>query len=109
MQLDRSITMPGKYAILRLRKLNELLQAGGHDAEILVASASNLKQLGVLDDSPAHSPGEYFVLRLRDRYAQAALIAYANAAWIDDPEYARDIWALTQRAGPASPYCKAPD
>jgi hypothetical protein len=53
---------------------------------------------------------EFFVIRLKDKYAQSALLAYANYASADgDEEYAQDVLGLAQRAGPANPHCKRPD
>jgi len=46
----------------------------------------------------ADSDDEFFVIKLQDCYAAAALYAYARAAEADDPAYAADIRALAQRA-----------
>lgn len=52
---------------------------------------------------------EFFVLKLKDKYTQAALNAYAEAVGSDDPEYASEVQALADRAGEDSPWCKVPD
>jgi len=61
------------------------------------------------DDGPFER-NEFFVIKLADRYAQAALIAYAMTADdCGDHEFARDVNELALRAGPSSPHCKTPD
>lgn len=52
---------------------------------------------------------EFFVIKLADQNARAALMAYALQATSSDPELAYDVLALAQRAGPSSKYCKKPD
>lgn len=54
-------------------------------------------------------PNEFFVIKLKDRYAQAALLAYADAAQAHDPQYAQAVRELASRAGPNHPLCKIPD
>lgn len=41
---------------------------------------------------------DFFVIRLKDKYAAPALVAYADAARNDDPEYASEIDALANAA-----------
>ena len=86
MKLDRNENQNGrgKYALLNLRK--------------------NKIEWGCVDD-----PDEFFVIKLRDRYAKEALEAYANAVRSADPEFAEQVIELAMRAGPDSPYCKEPD
>ena len=53
---------------------------------------------------------EFFVIKLKDKFALPALLAYAEAVKeTGDYEYAADITALANRAGDNSPYCKIPD
>jgi hypothetical protein len=52
---------------------------------------------------------EFFVIKLKDKYAQAALVSYANAAAQDDTEYANEVMEMATRSGPAHPLCKMPD
>ncbi|WP_415913376.1 hypothetical protein [Neptuniibacter sp. QD37_11] len=52
---------------------------------------------------------EFFVLKLKDKHAKAALEAYVASVKDEDPEYARQIQELADRAGADSPWCKAPD
>jgi hypothetical protein len=51
----------------------------------------------------------FFVMRLKDRYAGAGLDGYANAASLDDLEYAEEVQEMARRAGPYHPACKRPD
>ena len=83
MKLDRN----GKYALVQLHELEDL------DA--------------CLKDGVYHFPAtavvfgntdEFFIIRLKDKNAPAALTAYALAASIDDPEYAGDIVELAAQA-----------
>lgn len=74
MKLDRNVNSNGrgKYAIINLR--------------------TNLVEWG---DTPDQ---EFFVIKLKDKYAEAALMAYANAANADDSEYAHEVRELALRA-----------
>lgn len=67
------------------------------------------KQEWVDDDAPGQEH-EHFVIMLKDKYARAALLAYAEAALDDgDKEYAADVLELARRAGRRHPQCKIPD
>jgi hypothetical protein len=69
----------------------------------------NRKNKPVLQDGPGES-NEHFVIMLKDKYARAALMAYADAAAADgEIEYAQDVTVLANRAGPLHPNCKKPD
>jgi len=69
----------------------------------------NRKRLVVANDGPGEE-NEHFVLMLKDKYARAALLAYARAATEDgDHEYAADVTELADRAGECHPKCKRPD
>lgn len=64
----------------------------------------------VVEDAEPWGRNEFFVVMLKDRHARAALAAYAtDAAAAGDREYAGEVMALADRAGPSSPFCKAPD
>ena len=105
MQLDRNIPGRGgrgKYALVKLRSI-------GADADSLHEAMGLLEGAGALDWGDANTESEFFVIRLKDRYAQEALRAYAQAARNDDPEWADEITALANQAGPASRWCKFPD
>lgn len=56
-------------------------------------------------------PEEFFVIKLKDKYAAAALQAYADAVRNDpdgDREYATEVWQLSLRAE-RMPNRKRPD
>lgn len=87
----------GKFAIINLQKHNNI---------------EEIKKSGYvlgIEFSEIGTENEFFVLRLKDRYARGALLAYASQAETDDPEYAADIRTLADRAGVASKFCKDPD
>lgn len=109
MKLDRnSPDGRGKYAIINLRKL-----AGGGMSPAAVGRAEIalevLQDLGVLEYGPPGSDQEFFVIKLRDRFARKALRAYADAARFHDGEYADDVDDLAHRAGIGHPHWKDPD
>lgn len=113
MKLDRNENADGsgKYALLKLRRLEEYREQkpfGGLVPEIASAIAV-LEREGLLDSGTVGTDREFFVIRLRDKYAAVALGAYASAAQRDDPEYAAEITELASRAGLNSPFCKRPD
>ena len=105
MQLDRN-TNPsgkGKYALVNLRKIEG-------DPRTPEAMAEALKAYpGAIEFGFVGAPDEFWPIKLKDKYAAAALAAYADAAQADDPEYAQQVRDLLKRAGPNSPFCKAPD
>jgi len=86
MRLERSVSPDnkGKFAIINLHK-------------------------NTIEWGPPGSREEFFVIKLKDKYAAEALEAYAKAAEQDDPEYAADVRGLVLRAGPNNPHCKRPD
>lgn len=112
MKLDRNIGRPdGKYALILNRKLDEIRAQNPSQSlppDITMALAV-LRGAGVIDDGPKGSPGEFFVIRLRDKYAPAALHCYSMEAEADDMEYGREVLELASRAGRHSPFCKRPD
>jgi hypothetical protein len=112
MQLDRNIPENkgrGKYALILLRKV-EHYRSGTFDSvrpDILDAFRT-LEDTGILDwgDKPET---EFFVIRLKDKFASAGLSSYAKEAESFDPEYAHEVATLAGRSGPHSPFCKQPD
>jgi hypothetical protein len=71
---------------------------------------NNRKQAWVENDGPGEE-NEHFVIMLHDKYARAALMAYALEAGGDDEqrEYSKDVMELANRAGPLHPKCRVPD
>lgn len=114
MKLDRNINVDGrgKYAILRLCKLDDYIDPADPFAEVAEPIAKAIKTLedaGILDWGLVGTDGEFFLIRLKDRYATASLQAYASEAGKEDPEYAREIANMIPRSGHFSPWCKKPD
>lgn len=101
MKLDRNENPDGrgKYALVRLRGLTS------DDAKHLLA----LSNSGCVDFGAPKEKDEFFVIKLRDKYARPALYSYAARAEKDDPEYAAEVAEMAQRSGINSPFCKAPD
>ena len=85
-RFDRNINLDGrgKYAIVNLR--------------------TNRVEWGFSGEKD-----EFFLLKLRDRNAQAALLAYADSVEERDREFAEEVRELAARSGPCSPWCKDPD
>ena len=102
MKLDRNVNKDGrgKYALVRLRNIEKGSEAYG--------LLNRLEQLGHLDWGVVGQPDEFFVIKLRDKYAGAALRAYADAVQ-DDVQYAIQVLGVAARAGVQSPFCKEPD
>lgn len=102
MKLDRN-TNPsgwGKYALILCRKLDE--------GKRLTVKPETIEMPRNAVDFGGTTDTDFFVIRLRDRYAAPALEAYARAAQADDPEYAGEVMALARMAR-AHPHSKKPD
>jgi hypothetical protein len=101
----------GKYALLKLRVLEKFddQKAFGGLPPDLSAALETLETAGVLDWGEAETEAEFFVIRLKDRNAAHALIAYGNEASKTDPQFGSEVYELVKRAGPNSPWCKEPD
>jgi hypothetical protein len=104
MKLDRhGIGSAGKYAVVKMREVNT---KGTADTAVAL---EGLHRGGFVTFGESGERDEFFVLFLKDSYAQAALAAYAAAAEVDDPEYAAEVRELMLRSGPNSPHVKKPD
>jgi len=91
MKLDRNITNPrrDKYALIKLRVATpRIIRDESGDVRVKAESID----FGDTEDS------DFFVIRLKDKYAGPALTAYAVEAEQDDPEYAKEIFALADKA-----------
>lgn len=108
MKLDRNKSDgDGKYAVISMRKVRELT---GAQADLVLVALTTLRSLGVLNDGKSWTEDEFFVMMLKDRFAQGALVSYGmSAEMFGDHEYAEEIEELAKRAGPSSPWCKTPD
>jgi hypothetical protein len=111
MKLDRNLSDNGrgKYALLLLRRLQNF-EAGtfGELAPQIASAIETLDKAGLLDWGITGTESEFFVTRLKDRYAAPSLYAYANAAAGEDPEWAAEVSALA-RVAEASPWQQRPD
>jgi len=112
MKLDRSINPNGrgKYALLKLRRLDDYTEQTtfGELSKPIADALKLLEVHGILDWGNTVD-SEFMVIRLKDRYAALGLSGYANAARLDDPEYAGEIDEMARRSGPYHPNCKKPD
>lgn len=86
MKMDRNINKDGrgKYALLNLRRDRVEWGAVGNE-------------------------DEFFVIKLKDVGALAALAAYASVYDTIDEEWAEEIRKMSLRAGPNSPFVKNAD
>jgi len=102
MRLDRNENADGKgkYTLVLLRKI----ERGGAAYHMLMA----LSEMGVIDWGERHSDSEFFLIRLKDKFAAPALHAYALAAQDEEPEFAKDVMAMAVRAE-HHPNKKTPD
>ncbi len=110
MKLDRNLPDNkglGKYIIINLRRVHKIEGAIGPPK--VNEAINTLDQAGVLDWGTLGEEDEFFVIKLKDQNARAALRAYAEKAAAIDPEWAQEVLELADRAGECSPYCKAPD
>lgn len=102
MKLDRNAPESrGKYAIVRLRKIAPDDYPTHQRLDVLAAG-------GFVEFAKPGTDDEFFVIKLKDRFAAAALRAYADAARADDPEYANEIDDLARRSA-HHPNSKRPD
>lgn len=107
MKLDRNenATGVGKYALVNMRRLMALGHDQQNEAHQLMAQ---LSELGVVDWGAKGADDEFFVIKLKDRNAESALVAYADAAEEHDKEWALQVLAMSTRAK-RHPAKKTPD
>ena len=86
MKLDRNENTSGrgKYALLNLRK-------------------------DTIEWGCTGEQDEFFVIKLKDKHARTALLAYSKSIETEDEEFSIEVAQLAARAGPLSKFCKAPD
>ena len=112
MKLDRNIpdnNGGGKYGVLKLRVLRQIVKENGTLPHSIKQALEVLEAVGAIDYGIAGSEDEFFLIRLKDRFALTALNSYAEEAESFDPEYAHEIAAMAARSGPNSVFCKLPD
>lgn len=105
MKLDRNLEKnkgKGKYALIKLR--TALIRPTAFSSGMVEVSARDIDY-----GDPTKEGGDFFVIRLKGKYAAAALNAYANAAYNDNQtEFAHEIFALAKKAED-HPLKKKPD
>ncbi len=112
MKLDRNIPGNegrGKYALILLRKLAAYEPEGAFAASPVMDAIALLDREGLIDWGLQGSDSEFFVMRLKDRSARPALLAYAADARSYDSEWAAEVRELAAHSGPSHPGCKTPD
>ena len=91
MKLDRNLNASkrGKYALILLREaiIRKLNEVGGP----LMIDEEHVDFGGTPET-------DFFVIRLKDKYAAPALAAYAMAAYEDDQEYGLEVLNLAKKA-----------
>ena len=86
------------------QRFTQALDVGGRGVV-----APLLRARGIIDYGIAGTESEFFEIRLKDKYASAALASYAEAAAQDDSEWGEEVAELSRRAGLNSPWVKKPD
>ena len=110
MKMDRNLNTDGcgKYAVINLRKFKTMGEDSDERREVRIALEA-LQQAGVLEWGCVGEPDEFFLIKLKDRYAAPALLAYAEAIDGDDSEFAAEVRNMAMRSGTHNPLCKNPD
>lgn len=114
MKMDRNQNSDGlgKYAVINLRRLDRVASGQSPFQRWTPEVAQALKTLedaGALEWGCTNDPDEFFLIKLKDRNAATALLAYAQSIERDDGEFAAEVREMASRSGENSPYCKAPD
>lgn len=112
--MDRNITDDGigKYALLNLRKLNEVCSYPStfeRWTPEVAQALKTLEEVGALEWGRVGEKDEFFVVKLKDKHSMHALMAYHASIYKDDPEFAESVREMAMRSGPFHPLCKAPD
>ena len=95
MKMDRDINKDGKgkYALVKLREISCELPT----KKALADAISNNPHC--LDFGEHGEDSEFFIIRLKDKYAPKALAAYARSAELDgNIEWARSVFNMAQRS-----------
>jgi len=113
-KLDRDMNDDGlgKYAIINLRKLNELCSYPSTFERWtpgIAQALRTLEEVGALEWGRTGEQDEFFLIKLKDAHAMHALMAYSADAHKDDPEFAEAVRQMALRSGPFHPMCKRPD
>jgi hypothetical protein len=94
MKLDRNITTPrrGKYALIKMREVEARIHARP------IADALELLHSNRILDYGDTEQTDFFVIRLKDKFASKALRAYAEAASDYHPEYSNEVHKLADQS-----------
>lgn len=101
MKLDRNINQDGsgKYALILMRHLRDVQQNSPDDLLKLIDNALDLLERNGIIDYGSKPDTDFFVIRLKDRYAFGALASYAKTALINgDIEYGNEVMELANIA-----------
>lgn len=111
MKLDRNLNADGrgKYGLILNRRLMDGKKKWSPGFARQVANAIEVLESAGIIDWGATPDTEFFVMRLRDRFASNALISYSQGAMGYDPEYAIEVGKLAHRSGYYHPNAKTPD
>ena len=105
MQLDRNIEGnegKGKYALIKMREIPGNPQTPEELAQAIVENPQ------CIDFGTLGSDSEFFLIRLKDRYAEPALRAYAKAAQLLDRQWGNAVMDMANRAA-SHPGRRSPD
>lgn len=123
MRLDRN-NGRGKYAVINLRKYADYPHLSGAvrpSPRAVVEAIETLEKAGLINYGAPNTEHEFFVMMLKDQFANDALHAYADAADQESVlhedrsksksfgEYGDEVRELAKRSGAMSPWCKVPD
>lgn len=124
MKMDRNINADGrgKYALVLMRNYPSKI-TDPEDARTVASAMTTLESYGMMDYGESGSPSEFFLIRLKDRFAGDALRAYADAAkryadtlfekdqaaFTSMYQWACEVLKMAGRAGDLSDHCKTPD
>jgi hypothetical protein len=116
-KLDRNLNADGcgKYGLILNRRLAQIRENSGGDGALCLRDRDEvmkaidlLEKVGIIDWGTTPD-AEFFVIRLKDVHAAAALAAYAeDAAALGDFEFAREVVELADKADD-HPNRKRPD
>jgi hypothetical protein len=95
MNLDRNknVSGKGKYALVKLRAIGKMDWRSPADLAVAILANPDCVDYGF-----AHHDSEFFVIRLKDKHAAAALNAYADSMEAEDKEFALCVREMAQRA-----------